>query len=230
VNWDTIFFVILPYVALAVCIVAGVYRAIYRPFTISSMSSQLLERKKLFWGSIPFHWGIVLVLMGHLAALLLPRQLQVWNSAPIRLYLLEATGLALALWALAGLGVLLWRRLSDKHVRVMSTPMDVILLLLLLVSVITGVLTATVYRFGSSWFTTVFTPYLWSVLTFRPLVSLVAPLPWVIKLHVLNFFVLLAVLPFSRLIHIAAYPIGYLFRPWQIVIWNRRPGTDRTTR
>ena len=74
------------------------------------------------------------------------------------------------------------------------------------------------------------TPYLWSVLTLRPLVTLVAPLPWVIKLHVLNFFILVAVLPFSRLIHIAAYPLGYLFRPWQVVLWNRRPGTDRTTR
>jgi nitrate reductase gamma subunit len=227
VNWNILFFVILPYVALTVCIVAGIYRAIYRPFTISSMSSQLLERKKLFWGSIPFHYGIVLVLLGHLFALFLPRQLRLWNSAPIRLYLLEATGLALGLWALAGLAVLLWRRLSERRVRVVTTPMDLVLLLLLLVSVITGVLTATVYRFGSSWFTTVFTPYLWSVLTFRPLVSLVAPLPWVIKLHVVNFFVLLAVLPFSRLIHIAVYPIGYLVRPWQIVLWNRRADVDK---
>ena len=50
-----------------------------------------------------------------------------------------------------------------------------------------------------------------------------APLPWVIKLHVINFFVLLAVFPFSRLVHIITYPLGYLIRPWQIVIWNRRP-------
>lgn len=221
-NWDTIFFVILPYIALVVCIVASIYRSMYRPFTVSSMSSQLLEGRKLFWGSLPFHYGIVLVLLGHLFALVLPGQLQLWNSAPVRLYLLEATSLALGLWALVGLGVLLWRRLSDRRVRVVTTPMDLVLLLLLLVSAITGVLTATVYRFGSWWFTTVFTPYVWSVLTFRPLVSLVAPMPWLIKVHVVNFFILLAVFPFSRLIHMAAYPIGYLIRPWQILIWNRR--------
>ena len=102
--------------------------------------------------------------------------------------------------------ILVWRRLSEKRVRVVTTPMDLVVLVLLLVSVITGVLIATVYRFGSSWFTAVFTPYLWSVLTFQPQVSLVAPLPWVIKLHVINFFVLLAVFPFSRLVHIVTYP------------------------
>ena len=222
-NWDTVFFVILPYVAVATFVVAGIYRRAYRPFSGSSISSQLLERKKLFWGTIPFHYGIVLVLLGHLAALLVPSGLRLWNSVPIRLYLLEATGLALGIWALVGLAILLWRRLSERRVRVVTTPMDLVVLVLLLVSVITGVLTASVYRFGSSWFTVVFTPYLWSVLTFQPQVNLVAPLPWVIKLHVINFFILLAVFPFSRLIHIATYPIGYLIRPWQIVIWNRRP-------
>jgi nitrate reductase gamma subunit len=221
-NMDTVFFVILPYISLAIFVVVSIYRSIYRPFTVSSLSSQLLERKKLYWGSIPFHYGIVIVLLGHLAALLLPGGLRLWNAVPIRLYLLEATGLALGLWALIGLVILLWRRLSEKRVQVVTTPMDIVILLLLLISVITGVLTASVYRFGSSWFTAVFTPYVWSVLTLRPLVSLVAPLPWVIKLHVINFFILLAVFPFSRLIHIATYPIGYLIRPWQIVIWNRR--------
>ncbi len=224
-NVDTVFFVILPYVSLAIFIAVSIYRAIYRPFTVSSLSSQLLERKKLYWGSIPFHYGIVIVLLGHLAALLLPGGLRLWNAVPIRLYLLEATGLALGLWALIGLVILLWRRLSEKRVQVVTTPMDIIILVLLLISVLTGVLTASVYRFGSSWFTAVFTPYVWSVLTFQPQVSLVAPLPWVIKLHVINFFILLAVFPFSRLIHIATYPIGYLIRPWQIVIWNRRPRT-----
>jgi nitrate reductase gamma subunit len=100
--------------------------------------------------------------------------------------------------------------------------MDIVVLLLLLVTVITGVLTATSYRFGSSWFAGVLTPYVWSLLSLRPQPELVAPLPWVIQLHVFNFFVLLVVLPFSRLIHILTWPLGYLIRPWQVVIWERR--------
>ena len=89
--WDTLFFVIFPYISLAVAITVSIYRTMYRPFTVSSLSSQLLERRKLFWGNISFHYGIILVLLGHLLALLLPQGLLLWNSVPIRMYLLELT-------------------------------------------------------------------------------------------------------------------------------------------
>ncbi len=219
---DTILFTLFPYIAGAIFIAVTVYRSIYRPFTVSSMSSQLLERKKLYWGSISFHYGIILVLLGHLLALVLPQSVRLWNAVPVRLYLLDLTGLAMGIWALAGLTILLYRRLAVKRVRVVSTPMDLVVLILLLVSVVTGVLIATLYRFGTLWFTAIFTPYLLSLLTFQPQLSLVSPLPFVIKLHVFNFFILLAVFPFSRLIHMITYPLGYLIRPWQIVVWNRK--------
>lgn len=220
--WDTIFFVIFPYIAMTIAVVVTIYRSIYRPFTVSSLSSQLLERRKLYWGNISFHYGIVLVLLGHLLALLLPGGLLLWNAVPIRLYLVELTGLALGIWALVGLMILIWRRFSAKRLRIVTTRMDVLILLLVFISTITGVLTATLYRFGTSWFTVIFTPYLLSLFTFQPNVSLVAPLPWLIKLHVINFFIILVVFPFSRLVHMMTYPFGYLIRPWQIVIWNRK--------
>src|SRR5512135_1442163 len=132
--WDTIFFIILPYIALATFLAVTIYRSIYRPFTVSSMSSQLLERKKLYWGSISFHYGIILVLLGHLLALVLPQSVRLWNAIPVRLYLLDITGLALGIWALVGLSILFYRRISEKRVRMVSTPMDFVVLILLLVS------------------------------------------------------------------------------------------------
>jgi nitrate reductase gamma subunit len=221
-NWNNLEFIIFPYLSLAILIVASIYRSVYRPFTISSLSSQLLERRKLYWGSIALHYGILLVLLGHLLALLLPQSLLLWNAVPVRLYLLEITGLALGIWATVGLLILVWRRLSESRIRVVTTPMDLVVLAFLLISAVSGILIATLYRFGSYWFTGVFTPYLWSILTLNPRPELVAPLPWIIKLHVLNFFILLIIFPFSRLVHIVTYPIGYLLRPWQIVIWARR--------
>jgi nitrate reductase gamma subunit len=224
-DLNQLFFVVFPYIAVTLFIAVTFYRSIFRPFTVSSLSSQLLERKKLYWGSIPFHYGIVLILLIHLFALIFPKVLLLWNAVTIRLYLLEFTGFVLGLWCFVGLIVLLWRRVRVPNIKAVTTPMDLVVLLLLLVSVITGVLIASGYRFGSTWFTGVFTPYLWSLLILQPRPELVAPLPWLIQLHVLNNFILMAIFPFSRLIHIITWPLGYLFRPWQIVIWNWRTET-----
>jgi nitrate reductase gamma subunit len=221
-SLDNLLFMIFPYVSIAIAILVSLYRTIYRPFTISSLSSQLLERKKLYWGSLSFHWGIVIILLGHLLALLVPRALILWNRVPLRLYLLELSGLALGLWSLVGLVVLLYRRISTRRLWPVTTRMDWVVLILLLVSVVSGVLVATVYRFGSFWFTGIFTPYLLSIITLQPRPELVAPLPWLIKLHVFNFFLLLGIFPFSRLVHIVTLPLGYILRPWQIIIANKR--------
>lgn len=225
-DWNTLLFVIFPYISFILAVVVTIYRSIVRPFTISSLSSQLLENKKLFWGSISFHWGIVLILLMHLVAVFFPQSLLLWNAEPLRLYLLEFSGLVLGLWCLGGLLILLWRRLSNRRIWVVTTPMDLVVLLLLLVSVITGVIVATMYRFGSYWFPGVFTPYLTSLFVLQPRVELVSPLPFMVKLHVFNFFLLLTAFSFSRLVHIFTYPFSYLYRPWQILIWNRKKITS----
>jgi nitrate reductase gamma subunit len=225
-DWNTLLFVIFPYVALFIAIIVTIYRSIYRPFSISSLSSQLLERRWLFWGSIPFHWGITIILAGHLVAILIPQSILLWNAEPLRLYLLELTGIGLALWATLGMIVLLWRRVSVARIRAVSTPMDYVVILLLLVSMVTGIIIASAYRWGSYWFPGIFTPYIWSILTFQPNAAPLAPLPFTIKLHVFNFYLLAIAFPFSRLVHIIAWPLGYLLRPWQIVTWLRKSRTE----
>lgn len=226
---NTLLFLALPYASLALFVAVTILRLRQRPFSVSSLSSQLLENKRLYWGSIPFHWGVVLILLGHLVALLVPRGVLWWNAVPARVYLLEGSGAALALWALIGLIVLLWRRASVPRIRAVSSTMDYVVLVLLLAQLASGLWTATSFRFGSSWFAGVMTPYLWSLLTLRPRPELLLDMAWPIQVHVVGFFVLLAVLPFSRLIHMLTLPLGYLVRPWQIVIWTRRPRGRRRT-
>ncbi len=222
-DWNTLLFVVFPYVALSIAIVVTIYRSIIRPFSISSLSSQLLERRLLYWGSIPFHWGITIILTFHLIAIFLPQSIILWNAQPLRLYLLEFTGLGLGLWATVGMIVLAVRRISIARIRAVSTPMDYVVLLLVLVSLVTGVIIASFYRWGSYWFTGLFTPYIIGILTLRPNAAPLAPLPLIIKLHVLNFFLLTLAFSFSRLVHIITWPVAYVWRPWQIVIALRRP-------
>ncbi len=221
---NQLLFVVFPYVAISLAVVVSVIRWRRHPFSVSALSSQLLESRKLFWGSVSFHWGISLVLLGHLAALLVPRGFELWNGAPARLYLLEATGLALGLWALFGVVVLIYRRLTNRRIQAVTSVMDGVVLALILVQVVTGLWIALGYRWGSFWGTSVFVPYVWSLLTFQPQPELVAPLPFVLQLHAFSFFVFLALFPFSRLVHIVTVPLGYLTRPWQKVVrMNREP-------
>jgi nitrate reductase gamma subunit len=42
----------------------------------------------------------------------------------------------------------------------------------------------------------------------------------VVKAHFLNAWVLVAVFGFSRLVHMLVVPLHYLWRPYQLVIWN----------
>jgi nitrate reductase gamma subunit len=214
--------------------VVSVLRWRRHPFTVSALSSQLLESRKLFWGSVSFHWGVVLILLGHLLALIVPRGFELWNGAPLRLYLLEGTGLALGLWTLFGVSALIYRRLTTSRVRAVTSPMDVVVLIVILAQVVTGVWIAVGYRWGSFWGTAVFVPYVRSLLALQPRPELVAPLPLVLQLHAFLFFVFLALFPFSRLVHIVTLPLGYLTRPWQRVIRTRRqpyvyhPSSDKT--
>jgi nitrate reductase gamma subunit len=221
-SWHELAFVAAPYAALLLVVVGTTYRVRYRKFSVSSLSSQLLERDKLYWGSVPFHWGILVILLAHLVALIIPSSFTAWNSAPVRLYALEMTGFALAVWTLGGLLVLAWRRLSNKRVQAVTTPMDLVVLGLIVAQVVTGMLVALFYRFGSFWGPEVFAPYIRSLLALDPRPELLADLAIVVRLHVLLFFVFLGVFPFTRLVHVITVPLQYIFRPWQRRIFVQR--------
>jgi nitrate reductase gamma subunit len=213
-------FVVLPYAALALAIIVSVLRWREAPFSVSSLSTQLLENRKLFWGSIPFHWGIIFILTGHIFVLFLPSAVDWWNGVPVRLYAIEITGVALGLWTLFGLVVLTYRRFSVAKIRVVTTPMDIVVIALLLVQVISGLWVAIGLRFGAAWATGVVVPYIWSLVVLQPKPELVSPFPLVLQIHVVAFWVFLAVFPFTRLVHILTYPILYVTKPWQKVVAN----------
>ena len=193
-----------------------------RGYSYSSLSSQFLENRQHFWGSVPFHYGILAVLAGHVAAFLTPGLILGWNAAPLRLFALEATGLALGLVTLVGLVMVCVRRLRSHRMRRVSTVADWIVYGLLLVQVVSGVLVAYFHGWGSSWFATSASPWLWSLVAFQPDISYVAPLPWLVKTHIVNAFVLIAFFPFTRLVHVLVIPNMYLWRRPQVVLWNRR--------
>ena len=67
--FDTFFFAVFPYLCVGVAVVGGVYRYATDRFSYSSQSSQFLENRALFWGSVTWHYAIIVVLLAHIAAL-----------------------------------------------------------------------------------------------------------------------------------------------------------------
>lgn len=210
----------LPYVAFGIFIVGSIYRYTRKGYKVSSLSSQFLEGKKLFWGSQPFHWGLLVLFFGHLIAFLFPRALIAWNGQPIRLLILEISSFAFALLALLGLVLLIKRRLSSKMLLNVTNKMDMVVYTILLTQIISGIGVAFFVRWGSSWFASVLTPYLRSVFSFNPDISAVSEAPVWIQIHIISAFVIIAIIPFTRFMHFLVAPIDYLWRRYQLVIWN----------
>jgi nitrate reductase gamma subunit len=225
---DIVLFAAFPYVAVVLAIVGGVYRYRRDRFSYSTLSSQLLENRTLFWGSVPWHYGIVIVLLAHLLGFLLPGIWQTITAGQASLYTIEIIGYAFGLAALIGLCVLFVRRLTMERIRAVTSPVDWALLAVLLLQVALGMYVSLVYRWGADWFLDTAVPWLVSLVSLNPQTQYVSSLPWVVKLHMLNGFLVIALFPFSRLVHLIMFPFWYLWRPYQLVISNRTVTTAGT--
>jgi len=220
--WNTVLFSVIPYVAVALAVVGGIWRYRTDRFSYSSQSSQFLESRALFWGSVSWHYGILLILGAHVIAVLL---WTVWGELVNdqgRLLVLEVVGLAVSLLSLAGLAVLTARRLSVPRVRSVTSPMDWVLLGVLAVQVILGIWMSLVYRWGSEWYVHTSVPWLHSLVKLNPKPEFMVNLPWIVKAHAVLGFGLIALFPFTRLVHVVSAPVTYLWRSYQLVVWNRR--------
>ena len=154
---DNFLLIALPYIALAVFLIGTIYRYTNRKFQFSSLSSQFLEGRKLFYGSIPFHWGVLFIFLGHLIAFSIPRSVLAWNSQPLRLMILEITAFIFGISMLVGLINLFIRRLTTSRLKPVTNIMDYVIYTLLILQTFAGLWIAYNFRWGSSWFSTLLT-------------------------------------------------------------------------
>jgi nitrate reductase gamma subunit len=215
-----VFFAFLPYVALFTFFLVTIQRYRVQRFTYSSLSSQFLENRDHFWGLVPFHYGILTVLAGHILFFLIPKQVLWWNSVPLRLYVLETFMLVAGLLSIVGLGNAMVRRITISKIRRVTNKADWILFALLMFQFVSGVLVALFNPWGSSWFSAAMAPYLWSIATLSPNLNLVSGLPWLVQLHIVNAWLVIGFFPFTRLVHVLVVPNPYLWRKPQVVRWN----------
>ena len=216
-------FGIYPYVALAVFLLGSLIRYDRDPYTWKSDSSQLLRHGQLRWGSNLFHLGILGIFFGHLFGLLTP--VSVWHALGVgaaqkQMLAIVAGGIA-GLGCLAGVLLLLHRRLALARIRSTSRPMDWVVLGLFAAQVLLGLYSITfslAHRDGAEMLK--FMAWAQGIFTFDPHASsYVADAAWVFKAHILLGLTIFLVFPFSRLVHVWSgfATLGYVTRAYQIV-------------
>jgi len=213
-------FAALPYVAVFVLLVGSYWRYRTDRFSYSALSSQFLEDRKLLWGSICWHVGILVILLGHVLGLCFPGVWQAIVANRTILLLVEFTGLLFTILCVIGLVALAIRRATSGKLQIVSTPVDFAVLGLLLAQVLLGLWVAIAHRWGAAWAPASLSPYLFSLVTFNPNIEYVQDMPGLVKMHIAGAWFLLLLIPFSRLVHIFSIPFEYLWRRPQKVVWT----------
>ena len=217
---DVLLWVVLPYVILAVFALGTLWRHRYDKFGWTTRSSQLYESAVLRWGSPLFHFGVLVVLVGHVVGLMIPKP---WTEAvgvTEHVYHLIAVllGTVAGLCTILGMTILIARRRLVGPVFAATTRNDKGMYLVLALVIATG-LVNTVYAnaLGDGYdYRTTVSPWLRSLFYLHPKAELMVDVPAGFKLHILIAFTLFAAWPFTRLVHAFSAPVGYLTRPYVV--------------
>jgi nitrate reductase gamma subunit len=221
-------FGIYPYIALAVFFLGSLVRFDRDQYTWKSDSSQLLRRRELRWGSNLFHFGILVVFFGHLFGFLIPESIADAFVTPTQHALLAMVGGGIAgACALAGLTILIHRRITDPRIRANTRPWDILIMSLLWIQLALGLWTIYVSaeHLGGPMFQQL-VQYVQGIVIFRAgNADLLSGVPWVYQAHIALGLTIFLVFPFTRLAHIWSgfATVAYLFRPPQLV---RTRGTN----
>ena len=222
---NTFLWVVLPYIAGAVFVVAHLWRWRYDQLGWTTSSSQLLEQRWLRIGSPLFHIGLLGVIGGHVIGILVPARATRAIGVSDHLYHVFslAAGGFFGLLALGGIVILTLRRLLVARVRRTGSGVDITVDLALLVVILLGMGETIAYQLGVGEYIYRETVSVWfrGLFTFQPHAALMSAAPWIYQAHALAALLLFALWPFSRLVHVWTAPVQFVVRRAHILYRGR---------
>jgi nitrate reductase gamma subunit len=222
----TLLYVAIPYACLTSFVVGLFWRYRYDKFGWTTRSSQLYEGRQLALASPLFHFGILAVFAGHFIGLLVPAT---WTDAIGISESMYHTVAALAgaiagIAAATGLAMLVYRRRLTRSIFQVTTPMDKAMYVVLGTVIALGLINTIALNalgMGHDYRADV-SVWIRSILLLQPQPDLMAVAPLSFQLHGLAAFALIALWPFTRLVHVFSVPLGYVARPY-VVYRTRDP-------
>jgi len=231
---DIILWAALPYVTIAILVAGTVWRYRYDQFGWTTRSSQLYESRLLRIGSPLFHFGILVVLIGHIIGLVVPASWTETAGVSEHAYHVQALTLGgiAGVTTLVGVAILIYRRRTTGPVFMATTKNDKTMYVVLVAAIVAGLATTLlgtgVVGAEQNYRETV-SPWFRSIFMLQPDVDSMSEASAAFKVHTLIGMLLFAVWPFTRLVHAFTAPVGYLFRPY-IVYRSRTPAPGGSRR
>jgi nitrate reductase gamma subunit len=225
-------FGIYPYIALSIFLLGSLIRFDRDQYSWKSDSSQLLRKGQLRWGSNLFHIGILFLFFGHSVGMLTPHFVyEPFMSAGAKQLMAMVSGGLFGLFGLAGVSILLHRRLSDARIRATSKTSDVVLLWLLWAQFALGLATIPLSaQHLDGGMMMKLAEWAQRIVTFRGgAAELIADASWVFKAHMFLGMSIFLIFPFTRLVHVWSGfgTLAYITRPYQVVRSRRVGMTPR---
>ncbi len=221
-NWLQIFlFGVYPYVALTIAIIGTWVRFDLSQYSWKTGSTQMLRSKNMRLASNLFHVGIIVVLLGHLFGMLTPHFLyDRFISAGHKQILAVVVGGIAGVFCWFGLVMLMWRRFTDERISHTSTFSDKLVLVLLFIQLNLGLISIfTSVKHLDGYTMMNLAGWAQDITILRPwqAAARIEQTDLIYQLHMALGITLIAIFPFTRLIHIISAPIWYFGRRYQIV-------------
>lgn len=219
-------FGIYPYICLSVFLIGSLIRFDREQYTWRSQSSQLLRRRQLVWGSNLFHVGILVILVGHTGGLLTP--VAVFEALGISHTAKQMTAIVIGgvsgAICLAGLLMLLHRRLFDQRILRTSSFADIAVLVILLVQLLLGLSSIFVsLKHLDGGEMVALMNWAQHIVTLRSgAADFVMGVSPIFKIHLVLGMTIFLLFPFTRLVHILSAPIWYLGRRGYQIVRTRQ--------
>ncbi|HVB13199.1 MAG TPA: respiratory nitrate reductase subunit gamma, partial [Candidatus Dormibacteraeota bacterium] len=216
--------VVLPYAAMVLFVAGHIWRYRHDKFGWTSRSTQLLEGRWLAWGSNLVHYGALAASGGHILGILIPTQLtSAVGISESDYHLLSAVaGSVAGIACVVGFVILVARRAYFPRVRRTTTPIDVATYVLLALLIGLGLVeTLAVNAFGGGYnYRDSVAIWFRGLLILDPRPQLMATAPIIYQVHAASAWLLYAIWPFSRLVHVWSIPLQYIGRPY--ILYRRR--------
>ncbi len=221
-NWLQIFlFGVYPYVALTIAIIGTWVRFDLSQYSWKTGSTQMLRTKNMRLASNLFHVGIIVVLLGHLFGMLTPHFLyDRFISAGHKQILAVVVGGIAGVFCWFGLVMLMWRRFTDDRISNTSSFSDKLVLVLLFIQLNLGLISIfTSVKHLDGYTMMNLAGWAQDITILRPwqAAARIEQTDLIYQLHMALGITLIAIFPFTRLIHIISAPIWYFGRRYQIV-------------